>query len=298
MQSELPLELCEIIVDHLWDDLSTLAACSLVCHAWLPTTRLHKLLTVTLRTLERCKWLQAFLDSPSINAEDIPNYVRELHLGADPNDTKYDCTDIGGFWEDPELIPLLIKFSRVDVLHLDNLQWSAAAFPSGRATQFMASFPRLKRLVVKVAVFYSPEDLLLLLTAFPLLTSVSMSFVSWFNQDVVTQWTTSPSRPCKQRDDPTLLSFRNFRTDPTSYIAVITAASVSQNTWCLDLDELEWIGHERFSSDWMVARAYEKSAAFINPLSGITAHLFALEGRGESYDNPRFRLAHRSCMLL
>ncbi|TFY55138.1 hypothetical protein EVJ58_g8440 [Rhodofomes roseus] len=260
----------------------------LVCCAWVPTTRLHKLRAVTLRTPARCLWLETLLDSPLVNSADIPLCVGELTVGANPNDTQYDSADTGAVWEHPGLVPLLCRFARVQCLRLDNLKWSPGAFPPRAARQFMAAFPRLKRLVMKVAVFHSPEDLLLLLSAFPLLTSVAVSFVSWFNQDVVTHWTTSPRRPRKQSSEPIVLSLKSFTTDPTSYIAVITAASVSQNTWRLALDELEWIGHEKFHSDWMLARAYEQSAAFINPLSDITAHLFAVEGRGKSHSRAHF----------
>ncbi|KZT07005.1 uncharacterized protein LAESUDRAFT_652307, partial [Laetiporus sulphureus 93-53] len=37
----LPQEIHDAILDHLHADFLTLKVCSLVCRAWLPTTRLH-----------------------------------------------------------------------------------------------------------------------------------------------------------------------------------------------------------------------------------------------------------------
>jgi hypothetical protein len=42
----LPFELCDLIMDFLFDDRGSLCNCSLVCSAWLPTTRLHLFNTI------------------------------------------------------------------------------------------------------------------------------------------------------------------------------------------------------------------------------------------------------------
>ncbi|OCH89027.1 hypothetical protein OBBRIDRAFT_694338, partial [Obba rivulosa] len=41
MSPEIPIELHEYIIDFLWDDLSTLRNCALVCRDWRPTCRYH-----------------------------------------------------------------------------------------------------------------------------------------------------------------------------------------------------------------------------------------------------------------
>lgn len=46
--SDLPVELSDSVIDHLWDDSGSLAACTLVCRAWLPSARTHLFSTVTL----------------------------------------------------------------------------------------------------------------------------------------------------------------------------------------------------------------------------------------------------------
>lgn len=281
MEARLPTELCYTILDYLRDDSPALRTCSLVCSAWVPLCRSHKLRSVALRTPERYALLRSILDSPLTERSSIPLYVRELRLGANPHDTRYDNSDVGAFWENIGLVPLLCRFSNVGTLQLDNLKWTPRSFPSATAKLFTAAFPQLRSLTLKVAVFHSAEDLLFLLSSFSRLVSVTMTFVSWFDEEVVTRWTTSPRRPPKEFTEPIDLALKSLRTDPTSWIAVVTAASVSKRIWRLALDELEWVGHEKFASDWTLARAYEQSTAFINPLSDITAHLFAVEGHGK-----------------
>ncbi|KAH9922702.1 uncharacterized protein B0H18DRAFT_879070, partial [Fomitopsis serialis] len=43
-----PAELCDTVIDHLHDDPRTLAACALVCRAWVPSSRMHQFHTVIL----------------------------------------------------------------------------------------------------------------------------------------------------------------------------------------------------------------------------------------------------------
>lgn len=43
-----PLEIIDMILDHLFDDPVTLKVCSSVCHAWLPCTRYHLFHTIYL----------------------------------------------------------------------------------------------------------------------------------------------------------------------------------------------------------------------------------------------------------
>ncbi|GLB45006.1 hypothetical protein LshimejAT787_1900840 [Lyophyllum shimeji] len=81
----LPQELVDHIIDHLHDDPVTLNSCALVCHAWLPTSRLHIFSKVSLKVTpaaghltpsELCKRLhRLFTASPSIIC-----YVRELEV--------------------------------------------------------------------------------------------------------------------------------------------------------------------------------------------------------------------------
>lgn len=81
----LPQELVDHIVDHLHDDPLTLNSCSLVCHAWLPTSRLHLFSKISLKVTpaaghptpsELCKRLHCLLtSSPTIIC-----FIRELEV--------------------------------------------------------------------------------------------------------------------------------------------------------------------------------------------------------------------------
>jgi hypothetical protein len=79
----LPQELADHIIDHLHDNPLALRRCSLVCHAWLPTSRLHLFSKIAFRASpdgcpsnELCKRLYALLStSPDI----IPN-IHELEI--------------------------------------------------------------------------------------------------------------------------------------------------------------------------------------------------------------------------
>lgn len=79
----IPQELADHIIDHLHDSPAALRSCSLVCHAWLPTSRLHLFFKVAFRASpdgcpsnELCKRLYNLLSaSPDI----IPN-IHELEI--------------------------------------------------------------------------------------------------------------------------------------------------------------------------------------------------------------------------
>ncbi|KAH9484814.1 hypothetical protein JR316_0001716 [Psilocybe cubensis] len=82
----LPQELIDHIIDHLYDDPLALANCARVCHAWLPTSRLHLFAKVSLKAAsphngpavpqDRCKRLHALL----LRSPEIIPYIRELEI--------------------------------------------------------------------------------------------------------------------------------------------------------------------------------------------------------------------------
>jgi len=86
LPAHLPQELVDNVIDHLHDNPLALKNCARVCHAWLPTSRLHLFAKICLKATsphngpavpqERCKRLHAILvRSPEI----IPN-IRELEI--------------------------------------------------------------------------------------------------------------------------------------------------------------------------------------------------------------------------
>ncbi|KAG6902510.1 hypothetical protein C0995_015702 [Termitomyces sp. Mi166 len=78
----LPQELVDHIIDHLYDDFTTLNSCSLVCHAWRPTSLLHIFSKLSLKVIstvspsELCRRLYRLLSS----SPSVCSYIRELDV--------------------------------------------------------------------------------------------------------------------------------------------------------------------------------------------------------------------------
>lgn len=81
-----PPEIWDRILDNLWDDKCTTAACSLTCSAWLPTSRLHLFQTFQLYrhhrvSLPQSQSLNAILTSGSMcKIGSMAAYVRHLDV--------------------------------------------------------------------------------------------------------------------------------------------------------------------------------------------------------------------------
>ncbi|KAG6828892.1 hypothetical protein H0H92_006398 [Tricholoma furcatifolium] len=78
----LPQELVDHIIDQLHDDFTTLSTCSIVCHAWRPTSLFHIFSTLALKVTpnvapsDLCRRLYHLLSS----SPSICSYVRELDV--------------------------------------------------------------------------------------------------------------------------------------------------------------------------------------------------------------------------
>lgn len=76
----IPAELCDMIIDYLWDDPAGLAACSLTCRSWLPAARHHLFGTVRLDTPESIASFDAVLHEQCSTLPNIAPFVRSLVL--------------------------------------------------------------------------------------------------------------------------------------------------------------------------------------------------------------------------
>ncbi|KIP01799.1 hypothetical protein PHLGIDRAFT_80071, partial [Phlebiopsis gigantea 11061_1 CR5-6] len=73
----LPLEIQDMIIDHLHNDKRSLQSCALVCKHWLPASRYHLFHSITQKgTEDSYDALLEFL----LGAEHILPYIRELRL--------------------------------------------------------------------------------------------------------------------------------------------------------------------------------------------------------------------------
>ncbi|GBE88988.1 hypothetical protein SCP_1403960 [Sparassis crispa] len=73
---KLPPELCDIIIDNLWGDISALAACGRTCRSWLPRARRHLFDDIYVHGHNIQRFMDLIRDNPSILL-----LVRSLTMG-------------------------------------------------------------------------------------------------------------------------------------------------------------------------------------------------------------------------
>ncbi|KAK0216841.1 hypothetical protein IW262DRAFT_150284 [Armillaria fumosa] len=83
----LPVELCNLIIDHLHDSKPSLLACSLVCRAWVPECRFHLFYQVVLGPDTADPFFQ-LLESP--HATIAPAHTRELDVSQNSVKSEYE----------------------------------------------------------------------------------------------------------------------------------------------------------------------------------------------------------------
>ena len=108
----LPPELIEMVMDHLHSDKDTLAACSVVCKAWIHPARSRLFAEISLNYICIKKFLKSGLAA-------IP-FIRHLHVG----------------WIEPVFwnknIHHLVGFKSIRSLSLDYFPWKTI-FPEARS---------------------------------------------------------------------------------------------------------------------------------------------------------------------
>ena len=89
--TSLPVELTDMIIDFLHDDVTSLLACALVSHSWLPSSRLHLFHSyaindskhfelafytiVVTQDVSVCVERSAFTSSPSVSSHRAPGTI-------------------------------------------------------------------------------------------------------------------------------------------------------------------------------------------------------------------------------
>lgn len=125
MSLHLPLETWDRIIDHLWNDRTSLDACSLTCTALLVSTRLHifRNVQVHLRCEQDCDKV-AELKAP--HTTQPLRYIGILNLGRSCFFHAELNAEVQAQWLDNKLPPLLSELIGVDTLHLFNVIWAMA----------------------------------------------------------------------------------------------------------------------------------------------------------------------------
>lgn len=164
---EIPLELIDNIMDHLHDDKHTLTRSSLVCRAWLPSTRYHLFRSVFLQSHTAGRFL-ALVDSPHCT---ILNFVRNLRIDEGAGRFVYDSKWVNN------AIPVLARLFAVESLEI--WHWSWENLGANEKAIFLSGFKQVKALDLSNVHLKTFEQALELLSAFPALEKLSLESVTW-----------------------------------------------------------------------------------------------------------------------
>ena len=169
----LPPELHDQVIDHLWNEPKSLAACAQTCRSWVGTSRLHLFRTVRTQNARQCTSFAALLASTPV----IARCVRRLTISAD-----YNGVDAAGSpIEDDAWVNEAGAFVRLLVnattLGLSRLRWHALR-PDTQKT-FMEYFARVRTLFLFEVRFAASRDVLNFLGAFPSLNELYFHGVAW-----------------------------------------------------------------------------------------------------------------------
>jgi hypothetical protein len=202
MNSQLPQEMTEAIIDHLHDDKPSLKACSLVCTAWTHPTRLHLFSRLTL------KWPLQSAVFPFVRHLCIRLNER-LSYGAPTWDKlipllvgfhRIVSLNLPVFWEsldvmNPETWSLLGKnFSGVVSLSLVTVHFSYTNVSS--LARIICAFPCLRELSIRVDINSTFPELSSAATTFRLSPDLDTLELEIENVAAVLEWLLSlPVRP-------------------------------------------------------------------------------------------------------
>lgn len=215
---QLPPELFDEALDHLWDDPKSLKSCSLACRSWVPTTRLHLFRTVLLSSLSSTTHFSALLQS----APAISRCVRKLSITAQyahhDGQAQVDVEDDGWVNACAGIARTLgesVTGGRVHTLAFSRMRWSALE-PATR-TAFKDLFRTVRTLFLFEVRFHASGDVLEFLDAFPNLEELYFHAVSWDHESTSPLSDAQPSRLSVEHKDKMHLTylFLDPRSSPT-----------------------------------------------------------------------------------
>lgn len=170
----IPTEIFERILDHLYDDVRTLKACTLVCWSWFTRSRYHLFADVQLDSPRIDEFLQCF-DANTLRA------VRGL-TACVPREFQFqlDRTPSSSSSSQPE-----DPFVKVSIL-LPNIEFLRLATfpPPTRLPSWLANYQNtLTHLVIQNTVFPTMSSFLTAISGLRVLRHLGVEFVCWMTQD-------------------------------------------------------------------------------------------------------------------
>lgn len=167
-----PTELQDMTFDYLCDDFATLASCSLVCRAWLPSSRLYhfRSITLVLLTDRALKFLEHLEHSP-IASSSIGGCVRNLTLDSKDYRRSLNGVDCSTF-----LTRLFARLTRVRSL---DLALNFQILDEELITLIPACVSAVSTLRLEYVAFKDGYHFYDFVSAFPGLSSLILGWVSW-----------------------------------------------------------------------------------------------------------------------
>lgn len=158
-------ELIDMIIDYLHDDQRSLASCALVAYHWVQSSRYHLFASVSLSGFRWIRFLD-LLDSPFTT---IPPHVRALELTDCHNELESLDEGIARLSNSNHLVA-------IDSLSLKMIDWRKLSLEFHIAT-LLSSFQQITRLHLDHTSFRTEDDVVDLISSYPLLEELSMEDV-------------------------------------------------------------------------------------------------------------------------
>ncbi|KAI0364996.1 hypothetical protein BV20DRAFT_784561 [Pilatotrama ljubarskyi] len=171
---DIPMEICEAIIDCVWPDQDTLQRCALICHAWLPRSRYNLYRRVSIRRPEQLSRLSRRLLA-SLGEADL---VQELLLA--PLDSFAPMRVVeAGLTALGRRLPRLEKLFINLLIHPGDVPQRNKLDLSLRLSSHIANFPSLNHVALLNVTLPSFLALARMAVALPHLTSLRLHNVSW-----------------------------------------------------------------------------------------------------------------------
>ena len=151
-----------------------LKACSLVCRAWLPTTRSRLFKTVKILSAHDLRSFLAVIRHAATRQSSIAHYMQEIVL----SNLKLNLDSLPRDAVAPSLIvhQLLSLLPSLRAVTLESIEWSQSTDPD--LPVYFANVPITSLQLTRIRL-RSPGDLLRLASSLPSLSALSLSFVRW-----------------------------------------------------------------------------------------------------------------------
>jgi hypothetical protein len=169
---QIPQEIIDQVIDHLYNDRETLRTCALVCRSWVPSSRYHLFGVVVICPMEfkqpsRYSSLIGHLDHPLCT---FAPSIRVLYIKASTDDGDAHLWFLSDDWLDP-LIPYLSKLLSVKTL----VGISIGGWPSNHWHRLLKSTTfvnQITHLSLRYSEFVSFEQCMETIHSFPSLETL------------------------------------------------------------------------------------------------------------------------------